>query len=509
MIWTLQPSKLFWQVNGPPARLFMGLLLCLALGSDLFRVNVEAIRWLSIFNLRKSSDYPPESPAPPFSAKECQIARNHLGFRPRQYKFCTDPKLGYAMLPVLRAARAVGYHCPEAFSDRRWNCSSVTRLPWVSPELKLGTREQAVVHAYAAAALIFEIGRYCAMNKIRFCSCGSDGATQITPGGDANQMSRFPGMNPPLNRRTKRQIGSHKPYPFPGIADALSYQGGNAANQNQAQTTFYHSGCPDNVETARSYVAQFLGFDEQRLLVLGHPEMRQPPMLPPAYGFYEQPQTGLGGAGLTRRQRSVRESASNEDEEDEEINHERLRRGSKGKRNTPLVRLSNQHNYMAGAWMMIALQKHSCKCHGVSGSCAQKVCFRQLQRIDTPAIKTAIRQRYLTAQKVSRVAQGRLLASIFRETEFVDEFVELDNLVFTEHSPDYCLPDPQRGSVGTVGRYCDLNVTGDGSCMNMCCGRGYRSITKQIFEKCRCVMQQNFKVHCQTCVREETRHVCL
>ncbi|VDN14959.1 unnamed protein product [Dibothriocephalus latus] len=69
---------------------------------------------------------------------KCQIARNHLGFRPRQYKFCTDPKLGYAMLSVLRAARAVGFHCPEAFSDRRWNCSSITKLPWVSPELKLG-----------------------------------------------------------------------------------------------------------------------------------------------------------------------------------------------------------------------------------------------------------------------------------------------------------------------------------------------------------------------------------
>lgn len=91
-----------------------------------------------IYHLRKSSDYPRDSTAPAFTARECEIAAYHLGFRPRQTKFCNHPRLGYAMLPVLRAARAVGYHCPDTFSDRRWNCSSVEALPRISPELKRG-----------------------------------------------------------------------------------------------------------------------------------------------------------------------------------------------------------------------------------------------------------------------------------------------------------------------------------------------------------------------------------
>lgn len=53
---------------------------------------------------------------------------------------------------------------------------------------------------------------------------------------------------------------------------------------------------------------------------------------------------------------------------------------------------------------------------------------------------------------VSGITDGRLMVSVFKETDFVDEHAQLEDLIVTQHSPDYCDPDPQRGSLGTQGR---------------------------------------------------------
>ncbi|VDP60758.1 unnamed protein product [Schistosoma curassoni] len=159
--------------------------------------------------------------------------------------------------------------------------------------------------------------------------------------------------------------------------------------------------------------------------------------------------------------------------------------------------------------LMEANQKLVCKCHGVSGSCAQRVCFRQLRRIDTELMQKALKMRYLAAKQVSEGKNGELIAKTFIGNGFIDEVVKPEELVFSEHSPDYCNVEPQRGSVGTRDRICTLKDTGTSNCVNMCCGRGYRNVTKREIVQCNCRMAYGFKVQCDECNIETVTQRCL
>ncbi|CAH8502628.1 unnamed protein product [Heterobilharzia americana] len=384
--------------------------------------SVQGIRWLGIYRLPKGADHPVDSTAERFTPAECQKAANELGLRRRQMRFCLDSRFGYAMLAVLRAAHAVGYHCPKTFSDRRWNCTSIHQLPHVSPELKRGTREQAIVHAFASAVLLFEIGRYCALNKIRYCSCGDEDGAYSTPNYPSSHSyttnNNLPGQQ-------------HRQNVYSDFSGALVYNsGGNSL---------------DPTDTSKS-----------------------------------------GSIPMTDGQPTI----------------------ENGKKKS-VIRTLNRHNYLAGVVLMESNQKLVCKCHGVSGSCAQRVCFRQLRRIDTEVMQKALKMRYLAAKQVSEGMNGDLMAKTFIGNGFIDEVVKPEELVFSEHSPDYCNVEPQRGSVGTRDRICTLKDTGTSNCVNMCCGRGYRNVTKRETIQCNCRMANGFKVHCDECNVETVTQRCL
>ncbi|UYV70609.1 WNT11 [Cordylochernes scorpioides] len=75
-----------------------------------------------------------------------------------------------------------------------------------------------------------------------------------------------------------------------------------------------------------------------------------------------------------------------------------------------------------------------CKCHGVSGACSVKTCWKSLPRLERLARLLLLR--YRRAREVSRKSAPR----------------RKDELVFWAKSPDYCELDPRTGSMGTVGR---------------------------------------------------------
>ncbi|THD25676.1 Protein Wnt [Fasciola hepatica] len=531
---------------------FVFFVMTLLLFFCLFPRHSMAIRWLGIYRLPKSADHPVDSTAERFSLAECEKAANELGLRRRQMRFCAHPRFGYAMLAVLRAAHAVGYHCPKAFADRRWNCTSVHQLPDVSPELQRGTREQALVHAFASAALLFEIGRYCALNKIRFCSCGDDTGAYALP-----------------SYLTGSTMG--EPNPFGDKNSALVYESGGVNEQTETHTNrasassdddqqtvsrFYWAGCSDNLRVAREYTSAFLGFPNIRVL-----------SVQPTETVTKSSQGNEETAGDRHVRSTLQTDAVDSDEDDSLSSDENAYHSTRSRRNTAydwntpmnspetinymlpnipspeahssphtvvgrqtsmgydpwanrprtrqkrkrgsIIRVLNRHNYLAGVILMEANQRLVCKCHGVSGSCAQRVCFRQLRRIDNDVMQKALKMKYLAAKQVTQGTNGQLIAKKFSGNGFVDEVVKHEELVFSEHSPDYCNVEPQRGSVGTRGRLCTLNDSGTANCINMCCGRGYQNLTTSETVQCNCRMGEGFKVRCDECNVEIVTHRCL
>ena len=63
-------------------------------------------------------------------------------------------------------------------------------------------------------------------------------------------------------------------------------------------------------------------------------------------------------------------------------------------------------------------------------------------------------------------------------------------------------------SVGTRGRKCDPNSFGENGCDEMCCGRGYKSETRKVIERCNCKFVYCCKVICEKCEMILKEHFC-
>uniref|UniRef100_A0A8C5WTY2 Protein Wnt n=1 Tax=Laticauda laticaudata TaxID=8630 RepID=A0A8C5WTY2_LATLA len=87
------------------------------------------------------------------------------------------------MQTIIQAAREVIKTCRKAFSDMRWNCSSIERAPNYLLDLERGTRESAFVYALSAAAISHTIARACTTGDLPGCSCGPIPGETPGPGG--------------------------------------------------------------------------------------------------------------------------------------------------------------------------------------------------------------------------------------------------------------------------------------------------------------------------------------
>ena len=128
-----------------------------------------------------------------------------------------------------------------------------------------------------------------------------------------------------------------------------------------------------------------------------------------------------------------------------------------------------------------SLQKE-CKCHGVTGSCNLKTCWKQLAPF--AVVGSALKQEYLAAVPVS-FKNNKIHEKHSRDSVLSRKSKQL---VYLDSSPDYCVRNTTAGSLGMLGRTCTSDAGHTKKCRSLCQSCNLRAHTKDHYTqvKCRC-----------------------
>uniref|UniRef100_A0A665V465 Protein Wnt n=2 Tax=Echeneis naucrates TaxID=173247 RepID=A0A665V465_ECHNA len=161
----------------------------------------------------------------------------------------------------------------------------------------------------------------------------------------------------------------------------------------------------------------------------------------------------------------------------------------------------NQHNTEAGRQAVDRTMSTDCRCHGVSGSCAVKTCWRTMAAFERVGVY--LKERYETSVQVSDRSRRKMRRKDQRRLP-----VDKQQLIFFNKSPNYCLEDRPRGVAGTRGRRCSRTSVGPDGCNLLCCGRGYNTHVVRHVQRCECKFVWCCYVQCRRCESMNDMHTC-
>ncbi|XP_070496451.1 protein Wnt-10a isoform X2 [Chironomus tepperi] len=192
----------------------------------------------------------------------------------------------------------------------------------------------------------------------------------------------------------------------------------------------------------------------------------------------------------------------------------------------------NLHNNKVGRSVVQKNLVGKCKCHGLSGSCQLKTCWKSSPdiRIIGKLLKQQFRRAVLVDQ--SNFGKGMIVYNRNnkkRNSKSVKYKLNVENemhndqartnrrnkrnkmensLFYFQKSPNFCEKDMSSDILGTHGRRCNLTSTGSDSCSSLCCGRGYNLVKEVTNQRCNCRFHWCCYVECQTCKQIEWISVC-
>ncbi|KAM3966759.1 protein Wnt-11b-2 [Aphomia sociella] len=447
--------------------------------------STKAIRWLALHEKEGN-----------WTESDCGEARRSGALWGGQVRVCRRQIT--AMPHVAAAARLARAACLNAHAGDRWNCSSIELAPKFTPDLLTGTREQAYVYAMSAAALAWSVARACAAGALPACSCAAPPRApprpprqaQVTP---AEPHARFKwggcGDNFQWAQRFAKQfLDAHE----------LDVRDGRVEDFFEVETTTTEITTTITTESTTAPPVVILVDDQPAPTNTSLPSKAKKKG---RRGRKRLPRSPRRGRPTRKRFRSRYEyedrgsryrnieyrMAADDPRFDPQVD---LRTRLESLR--PLIASANLLNYRFGRNVVSAGMRTKCTCHGVSGSCSVRTCWRALPPLSRAAAALAgeaARAGPLRPRRRARRARARLR--------------------YVTPSPDYCEPDPAAGSLGTHGRKCNASVgSGRGGCGRLCCGRGRRAIRSSRLERCRCRYHWCCRVDCQLCRLTTEEHYC-
>lgn len=141
--------------------------------------------------------------------------------------------------------------------------------------------------------------------------------------------------------------------------------------------------------------------------------------------------------------------------------------------------------------------KIECKCHGVSGNCNIKTCWRVMPPFHKVGV--LLKDKFDGASEVTRKLIGSRQVLV-PKNKLYKPFTTSD-IVYIHDSPNFCDYNSKTGSLGTRGRQCNKSSQAIDGCDLMCCNRGYRTVEIVKKERCFCKFYWCCYVKCKECLK--------
>ena len=149
--------------------------------------------------------------------------------------------------------------------------------------------------------------------------------------------------------------------------------------------------------------------------------------------------------------------------------------------------------------------RKECRCHGVTGSCTMKTCWKELALFNV--IGQELKRKYRSAIRVSFIN-----SKLHRRDNNRDRLVtrKQKKLVYLNSSPDFCVRNSTAGLPGLRGRTCVSDLESEEKCRSLCnsCNLPHRTAERYRQVKCRCKFVWCCTVKCELCTEKYSLTTC-